>query len=489
AAAVAQGASFLPQAADRMGAGVWLASARRRLYLAPSVIQMVEMVGSYGDLVAASIREEAKEAFVTEVRGRSPHVPYPVALDYEWRALLKTSTVLPWVHLPDTAPQWNELLKSPSALRTGLESSLPTARHEHVRMATEMVLVRRNRDGTEVLLVQRDPDLLGILRVSKVGIGEPDSVLFNRVDGVSPERRALSKVPVAIVGAGSLGSAIALALARAGVADLLLIDHDVLELDNICRHVGIVTEVGDWKVKVVERAILGVNPAARVECMKKPLAWDMPDYGAGLDFERWLEGHRGAIVVSTCAFGPVERQLNEVLVGRGIPAIYASVLGAGHHGRIHRVIPGQTACYECVLIAQNAEPKRFPRYVVDGVDQESRVPYLQPSLPGLAIDIAQVALVAARMALQTIARTRGIDLGLADEVGDHLLWTNRGGWAFDDRPLSVRVERPPRDEGCEACGKGGAHEELSDAERAELSDLLGRIRRPRDGTPGEGGGR
>ena len=46
----------------------------------------------------------------------------------------------------------------------------------------------------------------------------------------------LSNAKVAIIGCGSVGSEIALMLAKAGVGHLTLIDHDILEIDNIYRH-------------------------------------------------------------------------------------------------------------------------------------------------------------------------------------------------------------------------------------------------------------
>ncbi len=477
--AIEQAKSVLAREAERRVVGGLLTPATRQLFLAPSVVQVIELEGGHGEVTVASLNERASEGFVVEVRSGSPLVEFPVALDAAWRSALNPTVTLPWVRLPDSVCSWSEVLKNPSCLRDTLAQVLSSEAHERVRGAEEMLLVLRRKHGTEVVLVQRPPGLVGVLMASSVKEGDPDSVLFNRVDGVTPQRKQLSTVPVAIIGAGSLGSAIALALVRAGITNLLLVDHDTLALDNVSRHVGSVADVGLPKVDVVKRVLHGVNPAVQVESIAKPLAWDMPAHGAGLEFERWCEAYPDSIVVSTCAFGPVERQLNEILVRASIPCVYASVLGPGHHGRVHRVIPGKTPCYQCVLDEQEERPRQFPRYVVDGVDQEERVPYLQPSLPGLAIDIGQISLVAARLTLQTIAAQRGIDLGLPDENGDHLLWTNRGGWAFDERPLQVRVERPERRARCSVCGPA-TDDAMSEAERLELEELLAQARRSRN---------
>ena len=50
------------------------------------------------------------------------------------------------------------------------------------------------------------------------------------------EYAGLAPVRVGIVGLGSLGSKIAVSLARSGLRRFLLVDDDVLLPENICRH-------------------------------------------------------------------------------------------------------------------------------------------------------------------------------------------------------------------------------------------------------------
>ena len=65
-------------------------------------------------------------------------------------------------------------------------------------------------------------------------------------------------------GVGSVGSTVALMLARAGVGRFVLIDPDLLEIHNISRHMGDLSEVGRYKVDIVEERIHRINPTAEV---------------------------------------------------------------------------------------------------------------------------------------------------------------------------------------------------------------------------------
>ncbi|MEX1368125.1 MAG: ThiF family adenylyltransferase [Nannocystaceae bacterium] len=449
----------------------WTFADGRRLQVRRSVADVVRLEGSFGTLTVGSASPGAAQAFVVQCEPRFPDLSFDTNIEAQWQIVLKYREAVPWLTLPADCPRWDQLAPSPARFLDALPSWAEGARLELVREATGVVLVRADSEPLDAIYLRRTPLDPSTMYSSKVVQGDPEDAFHARVDGVIPQRRHLAESAVVLAGLGSVGSVVATALARSGVRRFLLIDPEVLAIENLCRHVGSVTELGNPKVDVVARAIKGINPTAEVKIIRGPLAWDIPSQGAGLDLEQWLDRHPGSVVVATFAFGPIERQLNEVLIRAAVPAVYASVLGAGEHGRVFRVIPGETPCYECVLDAQRSDPDQFPRFTAEGVDLEPGVPYLQPSLPGLSIDIGHVALIAARLVLQTIARVREIDLGFPDEVGDHLLWSNRGGWGFD-RPLQVRVERIPRQDDCEVCGMEASRGGGTDEQRAALESLL-----------------
>src|SRR5690606_1733286 len=59
---------------------------------------------------------------------------------------------------------------------------------------------------------------------------------------------SLANKHVVLVGAGSLGSQVAMQLARAGVGRLTLIDPDILNAENLGRHVLGIDDLGRYKV-------------------------------------------------------------------------------------------------------------------------------------------------------------------------------------------------------------------------------------------------
>ena len=80
----------------------------------------------------------------------------------------------------------------------------------------------------------------------------------------------LKKSKVAIFGIGGVGSYVVEGLARAGVENFILIDHDNVELTNLNRQI-IATHksIGRPKVDVAKERILEINPNANVETYKE----------------------------------------------------------------------------------------------------------------------------------------------------------------------------------------------------------------------------
>ena len=69
-----------------------------------------------------------------------------------------------------------------------------------------------------------------------------------------------------VVGAGGLGSPLALYLAAAGVGTIGLVDHDALELSNLQRQIAHGTEdVGRPKVVSAMETIKSINPNVEVQ--------------------------------------------------------------------------------------------------------------------------------------------------------------------------------------------------------------------------------
>jgi adenylyltransferase/sulfurtransferase len=85
-------------------------------------------------------------------------------------------------------------------------------------------------------------------------------------------QQKLKAARVLIVGAGGLGSPLALYLAAAGVGTLGVIDNDTVSLDNLQRQVAHGTlDVGRPKVDSIRDTIDRLNPHVAVECFAERL--------------------------------------------------------------------------------------------------------------------------------------------------------------------------------------------------------------------------
>ena len=70
--------------------------------------------------------------------------------------------------------------------------------------------------------------------------------IFSRNTGILESDIMLKKGAI-IIGCGSVGSLVALELARAGVGRFFLVDMDILSYHNICRHQCGIQDVGKYK--------------------------------------------------------------------------------------------------------------------------------------------------------------------------------------------------------------------------------------------------
>lgn len=87
--------------------------------------------------------------------------------------------------------------------------------------------------------------------------------IFSRNTGILESDIMLRKGAV-IIGCGSVGSLVALELARAGVGRFFLIDMDVMKYHNICRHQCGIPDVGKFKTTALRERILQINPSAEI---------------------------------------------------------------------------------------------------------------------------------------------------------------------------------------------------------------------------------
>ena len=145
---------------------------------------------------------------------------------------------------------------------------------------------------------------------------------------------------VLIVGAGGLGSPVALYLAAAGVGHLGLVDFDAVELSNLQRQVLHGTsDVGRGKLASARRRLTDVNPHVRLESYETRLT--------AANAREILTGYH-AIVDGTDNFG-TRFLVNDASVLFGIPNIYGSIFRFEGQASVFGVPNGP--CYRCLFRA------------------------------------------------------------------------------------------------------------------------------------------
>jgi molybdopterin/thiamine biosynthesis adenylyltransferase/rhodanese-related sulfurtransferase len=150
-------------------------------------------------------------------------------------------------------------------------------------------------------------------------------------------QRKLLDARVLLLGAGGLGSPVALYLAAAGVGTLGIVDDDVVDLSNLQRQVIHTTDrIGVSKVDSAEETIHALNPD--VEVVK---------YATRLNSENIMEIIEGwDIVVDGADNFPTRYLLNDATVRLGIPVVSASILG--FDGQLSVFKPYEGPCYRCL---------------------------------------------------------------------------------------------------------------------------------------------
>ena len=78
-------------------------------------------------------------------------------------------------------------------------------------------------------------------------------------------QRKISSTTVAVCGLGGLGSNIAIALARAGVGKLILIDFDKVDITNLHRQQYKINQIGMSKTEAMQDNLKEINPYLETE--------------------------------------------------------------------------------------------------------------------------------------------------------------------------------------------------------------------------------
>ncbi|HSI52819.1 ThiF family adenylyltransferase [Ideonella sp.] len=233
--------------------------------------------------------------------------------------------------------------------------------------------------------------------------------------GIEGQRRLLASHAL-VIGAGGLGSPVALYLGSAGVGRLTLVDADTVDTTNLQRQIAhSQARVGQLKVESAREAVLALNPGAQVTAVAL-----RADAG-------WLDAAVAeADVVLDCSDNFATRHaINLACVHHGKPLVSGAAIG----------FDGQVSVYDPRLPASSCYACLFPP---DSAPDEARCATMGVFAP-------LVGIIGSMQAAEALKLLAGIGTSLAGRL--QMLDARRMAWS------EIRLARQA---GCPVCNPGPA---------------------------------
>ena len=161
-------------------------------------------------------------------------------------------------------------------------------------------------------------------------------------------QKKIQKAKVLIVGAGGLGSPVALYLAAAGVGRMGIVDNDKVEISNLQRQILHTTpDIGRPKTQSAKEKILAINPEVEVRL-----------YGERLTSKNIMKIIASYdILVDGSDNFPTKYLVNDAAVLANKPLSHGAIFR--FNGQLFTIIPGKSPCYRC-LFPQPPPPGAVP---------------------------------------------------------------------------------------------------------------------------------
>jgi molybdopterin/thiamine biosynthesis adenylyltransferase len=162
--------------------------------------------------------------------------------------------------------------------------------------------------------------------------------------GIEGQRRLLAAHAL-VVGAGGLGSPVALYLGSAGVGRITIVDDDRVELTNLPRQIAHdLARIGTPKAESAAKSIAALNPTVRVATMVERA-----------DPERLLALVGDADVVVDCRDNFATRHaVNAACVRHAKPLVAGAAIGFDGQLSVYDTRRPESPCYACAFPADPA---------------------------------------------------------------------------------------------------------------------------------------
>jgi molybdopterin/thiamine biosynthesis adenylyltransferase len=163
-------------------------------------------------------------------------------------------------------------------------------------------------------------------------------ILLNEV-GIEGQERILAAHAL-IIGAGGLGSPVALYLASAGVGHITVVDHDTVDLTNLQRQVAhTVDRVGHPKVQSIQAALAQINPGVHVTTVQQRA-------DAALLSQLVAQAD---VVLDCCDNFATRHAINAACVAHKKPLVSGAAIRFDGQLSVYDARDDQSPCYACVF--------------------------------------------------------------------------------------------------------------------------------------------
>jgi molybdopterin/thiamine biosynthesis adenylyltransferase len=270
---------------------------------------------------------------------------------------------------------------------------------------------------------------------------------FARIEALF-DIKLFANVRVLIAGCGSGGANVALQLVMSGIRNFTLLDRDVLEPENVIRHICGRQFVGQRKVDAVAEVLKDRNANVNVN----KISADIMNFA-----ELETEIAKSDVVVLATDNEPSRYTVNEICVRNEIPFVVGRVFTRGIGGEVFAYRPSNGGCLACLEAVLERSPFRQGVREIDLVSEEERekvygmeIAEIKDS-PGLAVDISFITSFHTRFVLDAIGRNlkeRPGYLSLLEE--NYLVWGNRPTPPFNKHFQLQRINLSQQEQ-CAVC--------------------------------------
>ncbi len=157
--------------------------------------------------------------------------------------------------------------------------------------------------------------------------------------GIEGQRRLLA-AHVLIIGAGGLGSPVALYLGTAGVGRITVVDHDSVDLTNLQRQIAHnLSRLGLPKAESVRTSVAAINPDVQLRALVRHADEALLDELVP----------QASVVLDCCDNFRTRHAVNAACVRHGVPLVSGAAIGWDAQIAVYDTRTAETPCYACVF--------------------------------------------------------------------------------------------------------------------------------------------